>query len=161
MKNKAQQEMVGFVLIVVLVVVGLMVYLTISLRSSPENDKSLEVASMLDAIMKQTTGCAIVYVPDYDNFEYLFESAHRGDRCINLNKPAIDYLNETLRDVLSSMVESEASVVGYELQFFEEEGEGILHIEQGNCTRGTIKSAMRSLVSGSQDIVIVLKTCSI
>jgi hypothetical protein len=56
--NKAQQEIVGFVLIVVLVMIGLMIFLVISLRTSPESGESLEVSNMLNAIMKSTTKCA-------------------------------------------------------------------------------------------------------
>jgi ABC-type Na+ efflux pump permease subunit len=55
MKNRnGQQEMVGFVLIVVLVVVGLMVFLVISLRDSPEMEKSIEVGNMLDSIINES-----------------------------------------------------------------------------------------------------------
>ena len=52
MNKRGQQEIVGFVLIVVLVVVGLMVFLIMSLRDSPEAVESLEVENMLDALMK-------------------------------------------------------------------------------------------------------------
>lgn len=161
MNKKAQQEIVGFVLIVVLVVVGLMVYLTISLRSSPENEGSLEVANALDALMKQTTECAIVYVPDYDDFEDLFKSAYDGDRCTNLGKTAEEYLNESIREVLRDMMASEASVRAYEFQFFNKEtGQGMLQFVEGNCS-GTINSAQRIIAAGSDRLVVRLKTCSI
>ena len=75
-KKKGQQELVGFVLIVALVVVGLMVFLVISLRDKGESDDSLGVGNMLDAVMKHTTECAIVSEPNYDNFEDLFRSCH-------------------------------------------------------------------------------------
>ena len=67
-RKKGQQEIVGFVLIVVLVVVGMMVFLIISTRTSDDEVKSVEVGNMLDAIMKHTSECAVVYEPDYDNF---------------------------------------------------------------------------------------------
>ena len=57
MKIKGQQEIVGFVLIVVLVVVGLMVFLIISLKDSPVDDDSVVVVNILDAVMKHTTDC--------------------------------------------------------------------------------------------------------
>lgn len=164
MKNKkAQQEIVGFVLIVVLVVVGLMVYLTISLRTTPENDNSLEVANALDALMKQTTDCAIVYVPDYDDMQDLFKSAYQEERCSNLGVTAFDYLNETiLPKVLSDMMASESSITGYELRFYERESsQGLIRIIEGNCSTGQIKSAKRTLAAGSNRLDIVLKVCYI
>jgi len=157
--KKAQQEIVGFVLIVTLVVVGLMVYLAISLRSGPENEGSLEVENALDAIMKQTTECAIVYVPDYDNFEDLFKSAYDEDTCSNLGKSAKNYLNESMREVLSDIFATEASVKAYELQFYEKEsGEGYLRIVEGSCS-GTINSAQRIIAAGSNRLIARLKTC--
>lgn len=158
--KKGQQEMVGFILIVVLVVVGLMVFLIISLRNSPEDRGSLEVANILDAVMKHTTDCAIVYEPDYDDFEDLFKSCHQKDSCSNLGMSACDYLNESLRDVLRSMMESEASVNYYQLDFFVKDGEGLLTFHEGNCT-GSVKSAQRNIVSYSDSLIIRLKTCGV
>ncbi|MCK4997022.1 hypothetical protein KAS08_01845 [Candidatus Pacearchaeota archaeon] len=163
MNKKAQQEIVGFVLIVVVVMVGLMIYLTMSLRSSPENEGSLEVANALDALMKQTTECAVVYVPNYDTFEDLFKSAYKGESCTNLNKPAREYLEEASREVLTDMMASESSVMAYELQFAEKNSEGaiqgLLMFTEGNCT-GNVNSAMRTLSSGSERLLITLKTCT-
>jgi ABC-type branched-subunit amino acid transport system substrate-binding protein len=163
--KKAQQEIVGFVLIVVLVVIGLMVYLVFSLKSD-ENDNSVEVENILNALMKHTTDCAIVYEPDYDDFEELFKSAHKGKTCSNIDESALDYLNETLREVLDDIFMTEATVTGYEIQFYEsgEDGEGdvgILQFSEGECTTGTISSAQKNLVSSSKDIVIRLKICTV
>lgn len=161
--KKGQQEIVGFVLIVVLVVVGLMVFLIISLRDAPENEGSLEVENMLDALMKHTTECAIVYEPAYDDFEALFKSCHEGDRCSNLGKDACDYLNESLADVVRAMAASEGgNIEYYQLDFLvkDDVGEdGILRIFAGNCT-GSVSGAQRSVVSGSESLVIRMKTCT-
>ena len=162
--KKGQQEIVGFVLIVVLVVVGLMVFLIISLRDAPENEGSLEVENMLDALMRHTTECAIVYEPDYDDFEALFKSCHEGDRCSNLGKDACDYLNESLADVVGAMVASEATVGFYQVDFLVKDDvveEGLLRISGGvNCT-GSLNGAQRSVVSGSDSLVIRLKVCGL
>ena len=73
---RGQQEMVGFILIVVLVVIGLMVFLILSVRNSPEPVNSLAVENMLASIMKHTTECAIVFEPQFDSFEDLFKSCY-------------------------------------------------------------------------------------
>ena len=160
--KKGQQEIVGFVLIVVLVVVGLMVFLLISVRDSPEQEKSVEVGNMLDSLMKHTTECAIVYEPDYDDFEDLFKSCHQGDGCSNLGVDACDYLNESLRAVLEGMFATESSrVTAYQLDFFVKDDngeEGLLRIFEGNCT-GAVSSAQRSIVSSSNDLIIRMKVC--
>ncbi len=157
-EKKGQQEIVGFVLIVVLVVVGLMVFLVISLRSSAVDEDSIVVGNVLDALMKYTTECAIVYEPDYDNFEDLFKSCYLGDRCKNLGVSACYYLNESLSSVLGDLMESDASVGFYELDFFVNDGEGLLKISEGNCI-GDVSAAQRKIVSGSESLVIRMKVC--
>ena len=159
--KKGQQEIVGFVLIVVLVVVGLMVFLIISTRTS-DDVKSVEVGNMLDALMKHTTDCAVVYEPDYDDFEDLFKSCHQEDQCSNLGLSACDYLNESLRAVLEGMFATEATVGAYQIDFLVKDDEGeevLLRILEGNCT-GSVFSAQRSIVSHSDSLVIRLKVCS-
>lgn len=158
-QKKGQQEIVGFVLIVVLVVVGLMVYLGISLRSGIENVDSVEVENMLDAMMKQTTECAIVYEPDYDDFEDLFKSAYKGSKCSNLGESAKEYLNSSIREVLGDMVRSDATIKAYELQFYEKDSQDYeLIFFEGSCS-GTINSAQRIITTGSDRLVVVLKIC--
>ena len=137
-----------------------MVYLTISLRNSPENEKSPEVENALDALMKTTTDCAIIYEPEYDDFEDLFKSAYKGDTCFNLGQTALEYLNDTSRLVLASMMASEATVKAYELQFFEQDGAaGILKFVTGSCS-GNLNSAQRTIVSSPNNLIVKLKTCS-
>jgi hypothetical protein len=160
MNKRGQQEIVGFVLIVVLVVVGLMVFLVISLRDSPVNEGSLEVGYMLDAVMKHTTECAIVYEPDYDDFEDLFKSCHQEKQCSNLDISACDYLNDSLRDVLGDVMASESSVSAYQLDFFIMEEGGLLQVVDGNCT-GNINSAQRNIVSHSDSLIIRMRVCGI
>ena len=160
--RRGQQEMVGFVLIVVLVMVGLMVFLIISVRNSPEPVNSLAIENMLDSIMKHTTECAIVFEPQFDNFEDLFKSCYEGDDCSNLDMSACDYLNESLRDVVGDLMDSEATVGAYQVDFFVRDGEGqqgLLRIVEGNCT-GSSLAAQRSIVSGSESLVVRIRTCN-
>ena len=160
--EKAQQEMVGFILIVVLVMIGLLVFLVVSIRNSPETANSFKVENMLGVIMKDTTKCAIPAEPYYKNFEDLFKSCYKGSECENLNKSSCDYLNESLSQVLQALMDSEATISAYELDFFlRDDGggqQGILRITQGNCT-GRVLSAQRSIVSGSDSLIVRMKTC--
>ena len=156
--KKAQQEIVGFVLIVVLVMVVMMVFLIISVRDSGEEVLSTGVSNMLDVLMKTTTECAIVYEPDYDDFEDLVKSCYKEDDCSNLDMSACDYLNESLREVVSAMVLSDAAVLGWNVDFSEREGAGILRWSEGNCTSG-ISGAQRSIVSGGDSLVVRMRIC--
>ncbi len=163
MENKAQQEMVGFVLIVVLVVVGMMVFLVISLKNSPETKNSIQVGNILDAIMKTTTNCAIIYAPDYDNFQDLFKSCYKAKRCSNLNISACDYLKTNLQKVVKTMMNTEATVSSYQLNFFSKDStgqQGIITFCKGNCT-GDVSAAQRNIISGSENLIIQMKICGL
>lgn len=158
LNRNGQQEIVGFVLIVVLVMVGLMIFLVISVRDSGESVDSAGVSNMLDVLMRGTTECAIVYEPDYDDFEDLFKSCFKGNSCDNLDRSACDYLNESLGDVVSSMVLSDASVGGWSVDFFIRDGEGILRWDGGNCS-GASSGAQRSIVSRGESLIVRMRIC--
>lgn len=155
---KSQQEMVGFVLIVVLVVIALMVFLIISVRNKDEDSKSIEISTLLNVVMEYTTECAIVYVPDYDTIEGLIKSAHRAKSCKNLNKDASVYLNETLTNILQDVMKTETAFSAYEFEVSEEGSEErIFWLYEGECS-GVIKSAFRKI--SSEDLVVKLAICS-
>ena len=161
LKNKGQQEMVGFILIVVLVMIGMMVFLVISFRTSPDEIDSLEVSNMLSAIMTHTTECAIPAVPYYETFEDLFKSCYENDDCSGIGQSACDYLNETLIEVLEDLVASEATVSAYQFDFsVADDGgqEGLLKIVEGDCV-GSVLGAQRKISAGSEDLIVRLKLC--
>ena len=155
--------MVGFILIVVLVMIGLMVFLIISVRNTPEDSESLQVDNMLGALMKHTTECASPAIPYYNNFEDLFKNCYENDNCNNLPSSACKYLNETLNPFLKDFMASEASVTAYELDFFvkdDEEQPSLLNIVKGNCT-GKVSSAQRKINTGQEDLIVRIKLCQI
>jgi len=159
--NRGQQEMVGFILIVVLVMIGLMVFLVISLRTSPDEADSLEVTNMLNAIMSHTTECAIPSVPNYETFEDLFKSCYENDDCAGTVGSACDYLNETLRAILEDLMASEAEVDAYQFDFSVADDvgqEGLLRIFEGECT-GEVLGAQGRIDAGAEDLIIRLKIC--
>jgi hypothetical protein len=156
MKNKGQQEIVGFVLIVVLVMVAMMVFLIISVRDSGEEVSGAEVSNMLDVLLKTTSECAVVYEPDYDDFEDLVKSCYKKDDCSNLDRSACDYLNESFYDMVSVMVSVDASI-NWSVDLFERDGAGILKWEEGSCTGG-VSGAQRSIISGN-DLVVRMRIC--
>ncbi len=162
MRNKGQQEIVGFVLIVVLVVIASMIFLVISIKNhSSDNKDSAKVSNMLDALMSTTTNCAIVYEPNYDNFEELFKSCFKKEGCVNLNESACNYLNKTFFGAVSAMARSDASVKGWEGAFFLQDGKGMEKWGSSvdNCT-GSTEGAQRTIMSGSTNLIVRIKICN-
>ncbi len=160
--KKGQQEMIGFVLIVVLVMVAIMIFIVISVRKTPEDRQSLEIENMLSVMMKQTTGCAIVFEPEYDNVEDLIKSCYLDKKCENLNKPSCDYLNETLSGIIGDLGQTDNSIGAYELSVLNEaEGSAAIrlaYIRVGNCTTSTI-GAQKTIVSDSGNLIVRLRVC--
>tara|TARA_B100001971_G_C18208248_1_gene548986 strand:+ start:797 stop:1291 length:495 start_codon:yes stop_codon:yes gene_type:complete len=161
MRNlKGQQEMVGFVLIVVLVVIAIMSFLIFSFINVPEKSDSLRVEVLIGSIMKMTTKCAIVYEPDYDDYGELFKSCYQNKRCSNLEVDACEYLNSSLKDLMEDLTKGENIISYYELDFASiGDTERILKIDGGNCTSGNILGSQRSLISQNYDLIVKLKLC--
>ncbi len=157
--SKGQQEMVGFVLIVVLVVVGLMIFLVLSIDNE-EDLQSREVENLLDVFMRTSSECAIVFEPQYDSFEELIKSCYNNERCSNLDEMACDYLNSSSREVLDDLMASESQISYYDFSvYYEDEGrEGILNIAEGNCS-GSVKGAQRIVSVPSGKIYSRLRFC--
>ncbi|MAH43592.1 hypothetical protein CL614_07805 [archaeon] len=167
----AQQEIVGFVLIVVLVVIALMVFLVISVRKAPEEKQSIEVENMLSVILDYTTNCAIVYEPDYDKIEDLVKSCYDNRQCTNLDKMACDYLNETVVDLMGDLMKSESVINAYQFDILHRDGgggeddrdleDGILKVAEGNCSGSVVGASVPLVVAGGGggDLVVRLRIC--
>ncbi|MFH1358951.1 MAG: hypothetical protein ABIH37_03630 [archaeon] len=77
--NKAQHEIVGFVLIVLIVSVIGVVFLTIMFNSNDvRGHSSVEISNLLEASMYYTTSCAIDYIPNYREMQDLIKDCYKG-----------------------------------------------------------------------------------
>lgn len=76
--SKAQHEIAGFVLIVLIVSVIGVVFLSITL-GTPEVSKqnSIEVSNLLEASMYHTSDCAINYIPQYRDIQDLIKECYK------------------------------------------------------------------------------------
>jgi hypothetical protein len=159
-KNKlGQQEIVGFVLIVVVVMIALMIFLIMSVRNSAESDgESLEISNMISAMMRGTTECAVIYEPDYDSYEDLFKSCYKGSSCSNLERGACDYLNESFGEMLDELMRSEGDVNGYRVDFYVKDGYGLMDWGGGNCSSFN-EGALRTFISRSSSLVVRMRVC--
>jgi hypothetical protein len=131
MDKKAQEEMVGFVLIVVLVAVVAVVFLGITIRNSGSGagDPSEKIGSLIGSLQQITTQCEIPETRLQDVGDLIRECVN-GRICSNCNGEtcgetgsACEVLENTLENALeSSYVVSRGSFVKYyNLSIYREE----------------------------------------
>jgi len=151
MNKNAQEEIVGFVMIVVLSAIVLLIFLAILVRrDSGENYKdSIEVRDFVESIMEFTSNCAINYEPNYLKVGELIKECRSGRLCLS-GKRACDELNYSLIGLIEAGWEigENRPIKGYRLNstYFatnQSGQEGILFISKGNCS---------NIVRGAEDI---------
>ena len=158
---KAQQEMVGFAIIVVLVVIAGLIFLIISAKKPIQEVNSQEISNVLISVMEYTTECAISFVPQYSSIKELMKSCQGGgERCINVNNMGTcEYLNESLRSIFSDIMKTEADVSAYRLTINLRDSSNqtepvIAPIISGNCT-GRVTGAPSIISAGSEGRILV------
>ncbi|MAH03748.1 hypothetical protein CMI39_03100 [Candidatus Pacearchaeota archaeon] len=130
--KKAQEEMIGFALIVIVVAVIILVFIGFSLKSpQKETVESYEINSFIQSFLQQTSDCR-------DNLEYL--SVQKLIFDCNNNEICKDGRNtcEVLDSTLTGITEEswkikESPIKGYNLEIISE-GVKTLTIEKGNIT---------------------------
>ena len=149
MANKrAQEEIVGFAVIVIIVSIILIFFLIFSLSDQPATE-SYEAESFLQSSLHYTSSCA-------DNGEFLpvqklIVSCYGEEKCDNEQEACV-VLNETLEGILGESwpVGSDFPVKGYKMEILAGE-EAILSIREGNIT-GSYKGAQQILPEGRASI---------
>jgi len=134
MKNKAQEEIVGFALIMIIVAVILLIFLGFSLRS-PQKEivESYEVDSFIQTLLQYTTDCR-------DNLEYLsvqklIFNCNSEEECLD-GRSSCEALNLTLIKIVEEtwMVGEDRPIQGHELEIIVDDAK-MLFFKQGNITR--------------------------
>jgi hypothetical protein len=166
-KKRGQEEIVGFVLIIVIVAVIFLVILGVLIRRGPDNTRSesSDVYQFLESSMEYTTICAFSSAPDYSVLGELFEECYIGNNCLNgIN--ACQVLNETLVEILDSSwdVSDDGVVKGYELNSFfktnsSDRGEEVIALGKKSC-EGSVRGATYLVPAFPGTIEIQLIICS-
>lgn len=138
--KKAQHEMFGFVLIVVIVVIVGMFMLMFYLKK-PVETQSRSVESFLESSMLYTTECS-VRAPGYDNLKDLIKDAYKGRKCAN-GKMASEMLNETVFELTRMWITKEGKKA-YSFNI-EHAGQQILSLKEGNWNNCTSKMGAEHL----------------
>ena len=143
-KSKAQQEIIGFVLIIVVVAIVGLIFLSLTvLRAETRQESSVELSNLLQATNYYTTDCAISQIPDYEDIEGLVKEYYRNKNRLCLNEKTIkETLEPTLERIISDSLQvyedSPNKAYMLNISYFDEETyEEILSIEEGvfsNCS---------------------------
>ncbi|MFA6023270.1 MAG: hypothetical protein WC781_04235 [Candidatus Pacearchaeota archaeon] len=146
--KKAQEEMVGFVLIIVLVAVIAVVFLGISIRK-PSNivaQQSEAVDSFIKSVAVYTTDCEDP-ASYYQSIENLILDCYNGRRCSD-EREACNVLQLDLANILNSsyIVTNGSYVRGYEMKI--ESGQNTSRVSIG--TFNTIKVGNLNQCPGSK-----------
>ncbi len=116
MRRKAQEEIVGFVLIVVIVAIIFLVFLGIAIRQpgTTTPKESRDVAQFLGSIMEYTSECTVSYEPAYLDLGELLKECYTDSECRS-EREACEVLEETLKAAISTnwKIGPERPVKGY------------------------------------------------
>lgn len=153
--NHAQQEILGFVLIVVIVMVIGLIFLSFSIgKGEVKKGGSTEISNLLEAAMSYTTDCSIN--EGYKELGDLIKSCYDNEKCYD-KRESCEVVDKTLRKIITgSLVIGEDSVnKAYNLSVYYSEINSTIKDEKikvvegvfANCTSKT--GASVSLVSNS------------
>jgi len=166
--KKGQEEIVGFVLIIVIMAVVLLVFLGITIRSNDTNVKeSKDIYQFLESISEFTSDCQIRST-EYGALGDLFEKCLNQEDCIN-ELDSCEVLNITLSGLINSgwNIGPESNIKGYRFESFyegvEEDSSGvgyekIMSLEDGECNSG-MRGASYLIPAFPGKIVNLFKLC--
>lgn len=153
--TRAQEEMVGFALIIIIVAVILLVFLGFSLRNSQkEMVESYEVESFIQAFLQYTSDCRDSGDLDYLSIRKLIFDCNSNKMCLD-ERASCDVLNFTLAGIVEESwnVGADRPVKGYELNITVN-GEEMLFFEKGNITNN-YKGSMQNFVKSGNSFDIL------
>ncbi|MFZ1970903.1 MAG: hypothetical protein WAU65_01855 [Candidatus Nanoarchaeia archaeon] len=164
MKNKrAQEEMIGFALIIIIVSIILLVFLGFFLNSSGNQTvQSYEAESFVTSTLQTSTQCQNYY--GYISVRDLIFMCGSGTNCLDrTNNPSINscqILNSTLRGILNQtwIVGQGSSIKGYIMNISSSTGE-IFSVKEGNITSNS-QGNSQPLSKGGTSVRIIFSAYS-
>lgn len=144
----AQEEMVGFALIIIIVAVILLVFLGLSMKkTSKEPAKSYEVESFLSTMVQYNTNCENSR-GDFVRVKDLISDCDMDKECRD-GKTACEVLEKTVREMAQTAWNTNpgSAIKGYELNM-SADNEQVLFVKIGNSTnnnKGSSQDLPRSI----------------
>lgn len=147
-KKKGQEEIVGFVLIVVIIAIAFVVFLGIRLRNPEPVQKESEILyQFIESSMEQTTDCVIRENGKNLALNELIRECHSfGNTCLN-GENSCDVSIASLKGMIDASwkISPQDVYKGYEFKVnyylnssSEDDGEEIFSLIKGNCTSAYI-----------------------
>lgn len=144
--KKGQEEIVGFVVIIVIVGVIILILLGFLLNSPDESAvESYEVESFIDSMLQYTTNCESQL--EYLSVQKLIAYCENEGICLD-GEDSCDILNSTIKEIIENgwNVNEQGAVKAYEFNIFNEDIE-IFSVEKGNKSssyKGSYQDFVRS-----------------
>jgi len=132
--KRSQEEIVGFVLIVVLVTIIALIFLAISIRKAPETSQSSEVEAFMQSAMKYSTDCYSSAEARYD-LKDLIKACYESRKCLD-GREACRALNSTVSGMLDNSWKPGADnpVKAYRFKIYNiKTNKTIINMRNGNC----------------------------
>ncbi len=155
--KRAQEEMVGFVLIFIIIsIVALFaIGFLINKGSGEKEDKDYSTMSLLNAILQYSTDCANLYEPNYYSVRGLISACEEEKKCLDGRK-SCEVLKNVISDILNKtiIIGNESRYKGYEFKMFSENSKKI-EIISGKKTKNY--AGALEILSGNEKITIILR----
>jgi hypothetical protein len=156
--KQGQEEMVGFVMIIILVSVALLVLLWFMLKTPDKNAvENYEVESFIQSALQYTSSCETEI--EFLSMQNLIVSCERERMCLD-GRNSCDVLNNTLKDLVKKAwnVNNQSAVKGYKLGIMAGE-KGIIMLKEGNETRN-YKGGLQDFAKSGSDYEVSLNVYS-
>lgn len=156
MNKKAQEEIVGFAIILVIVAVIIVVLLGFMVRKprTENNLASYEIGTFINSILKYTTSCENSL--GVQNIQELINSCQRKVNCLDERDSCL-VLNETLNYLINSSwnIGQQAVVKGYKFSI-KSKAEELVLIQKGNQTT-SFKTSTQPINRAGQEYNVSLR----
>ena len=151
--RKAQEEMIGFALIIIFVAVIFLVFISLSLNKNPENNvENYEAESFLQGVLDYTTDCED-YLGPIEIRDLIFD-CNQEKICLN-GENSCDVLEETIENILkeSWTISKESPYKGYNFYIVVQNKE-LLRFSEGNKTNNAQTPSQDFSKKGDFDNII-------
>lgn len=144
MLKKAQEEIVGFSMIIIIVAIILVIFLSFSLRPSQKSTvESYEVEGFLNALMQKTSDCRSVDNLKYYSVKELMFQCYSNEQCMDGKETCNILLNEIGSISNQSWnIGNDSAIKGYSLNI-SVDGEPLKFVGYGNRTRSSKKGTVQ------------------
>ncbi|VVB82070.1 Uncharacterised protein [uncultured archaeon] len=155
--RRAQEEMVGFAVIVIIVGIILIVLLGFMIgnkNNQQGNVESYEIESFIQASLQYSSSCGNEL--EFLSVQQLINACDSGTICLD-NQDSCDTLNQTIKGLIDSgwSVGNGSAIKGYQFKVMSEGNEKLI-IQKGNET-SNYKGGFQDFASGVDSYEVSLK----